>query len=338
TADGTAGWHQGTADAVRKQLRNVQQRGIDYVVILSGDQLYRMDYRDMLRTHIESKADATIAGIPVTRQQAKAFGIMRIADSGRVEGFLEKPQTDKEADIVRMKPQWIDARGIASQGRDLIASMGIYVFNRDTLIECLEKTDYLDFGKEIFPASVRAKRVMLHLFDGYWEDIGTIKAFYDANLSLASDNPPFDFHSPSAPIYSRPRFLPPTRLAEAVVKHSLIADGCKIGRGSTIENSVIGLRSIIGEGVTIKNTVIMGADFYEDEERREEHAGEPPLGIGSGSHIEGAILDKNCRIGRDARIINEQRLETRGDGDACVIRESIPNVVKGGILPDGFRL
>src|SRR4051812_13974786 len=332
--DGTADWYQGTADAVRKQLRYIQQPGVDYVVILSGDQLYRMDYRDMLRTHIETKADATIAGIPVTREQAKAFGIMRIADSGRVEGFLEKPQTDKEADIVRMKPQWIDARGIASQGRDLVASMGIYVFNRETLVECLEKTDYLDFGKEIFPASVRAKRVMVHLFDGYWEDIGTIKAFYDANLSLASQTPPFDFHSPSAPIYSRPRFLPPTRVSDAIVKTSLVADGCQIGRGCTIENSVIGLRSIIGDNVTIRNTVIMGADYFDDGDRQALHQGQPALGIGSGSHIEGAILDKNCRIGKNVRIINEQRLETRGEDEACIIREAIPNVVKDGELPD----
>jgi len=336
--DGKHDWYQGTADAVRKQLRYIQQTGIDYVVILSGDQLYRMDYRDLLRTHIESQADATIAGIPVTREQARSFGIMRVADSGRVEGFLEKPQTDKEADIVRMPPSWIDARGIPSHGRDLVASMGIYVFNRDTLVECLEKTDYLDFGKEIFPASVRAKRVMLHLFDGYWEDIGTIRAFYEANLSLASDAPPFDFHRPKAPIYSRPRFLPPTRVADAVVKNSLVADGCRIGRGSTIENSVIGLRCIIGEGVTIKDTVIMGADVYEDEDRQALHIGQPPLGIGSGSHIAGAILDKNCRIGKNVRIVNEQQLEQRGEDEACIIREGIPVVVKEGVLPDGFRL
>ncbi len=338
TDDAKQDWYQGTADAVRKQLRYIQQPGIDYVVILSGDQLYRMDYRDMLQTHIDTKAEATIAGIPVTQEQASGFGIMRIADSGRVEGFLEKPKTDKEADIVRMKPEWIDARGIPSQGRDLIASMGIYVFNRDTLVECLEKTDYLDFGKEIFPASVRAKRVMVHLFDGYWEDIGTIKAFYDANLSLASQTPPFDFHSPSAPIYSRPRFLPPTRVSDAVVKNSLVADGCQIGRGCTIENSVIGLRCIIGDNVTIKDTVIMGADYFDDEDRQALHKGQPPLGIGSGSHIEGAILDKNCRIGKNVRIINEQKLETRGEDEACIIREGIPNVVKDGVLPDGYRL
>jgi glucose-1-phosphate adenylyltransferase len=338
TEDAHQDWYQGTADAVRKQVRYIQQPGVDYVVILSGDQLYRMDYRDMLRTHIETKADATIAGIPVTRQQASGFGIMRIADSGRVEGFLEKPKTDKEADIVRMKPSWIDARGIASHGRDLIASMGIYVFNRDTLLDVLNKTDYLDFGKEIFPASVRAKRVMLHLFDGYWEDIGTIKAFYDANLSLAGPNPPFDFNIPSAPIYSRPRFLPPTRFGDVSVKQSLVADGCLIGKGCTIENSVVGLRCVIGEGVTIKNTVIMGADFFDDADRRAEAAGQPALGIGSGSYIDGAILDKNCRLGRDVRIVNEQRLENKGENEACVIRDGIPVVVKEGVLADGFRL
>jgi glucose-1-phosphate adenylyltransferase len=331
-------WYQGTADAVRKQLRYIQQPGIDYVVILSGDQLYRMDYRDMLKTHIDQKADATIAAIPVTREAAKAFGVMRIGDDGRVLGFLEKPQTDKEADIVRMDPAWIDARGIPSNGRDLLASMGIYVFNRDVLVDALEKTDYLDFGKEVFPASVRAKRVQVHLFDGYWEDIGTIKAFYEANLSLASSTPPFDFNSPSAPIYSRPRFLPPTLLEGATVKNSLIADGCRIGKGAVIENSSIGLRCIIGEGVTIRNTVIMGADFYEDDHRRAHAAGKPPLGIGAGSHIEGAILDKNCRIGKHVRIVNEQRLETRGEDEPCIIREGIPNVVKEGVLPDNWQL
>jgi glucose-1-phosphate adenylyltransferase len=330
-------WYQGTADAVRKQLRYIQQPGIDYVVILSGDQLYRMDYRDMLQTHIDSQADATIAGIPVNREAAKAFGVMRIGDDGRVLGFLEKPQTDKEADIVRMDPAWIDARGIPSHGRDLIASMGIYVFNRDVLVDALEKTDYLDFGKEVFPASVRAKRVQLHLFDGYWEDIGTIKAFYEANLSLASGAPPFDFNSASSPIYSRPRFLPPTLIEGANVTRSLIADGCRIGRGTTIENSVIGLRCFIGENVTIKNTVIMGADFFEDAARR-SRSDLPALGIGTGSYIDGAIVDKNVRIGQNVRIVNEAGVETRGEDEPCIIREGIPNVVKDAVLPDGWVL
>ncbi|MCI0360435.1 MAG: glucose-1-phosphate adenylyltransferase, partial [Planctomycetaceae bacterium] len=271
-------------------------------------------------------------------EAARGFGVMRVSDDGRVQGFLEKPQTDREMDLVRMDPAWIDARGIPSRGRDQLASMGIYIFNRDTLVDSLEKTDYLDFGKEIFPASVRAKRVQVHLFDGYWEDIGTIRAFYDANLSLASSTPPFEFNSPAAPIYSRPRFLPPTLLEGANVTRSLIADGCKIGRGAVIENSSIGLRCIIGEGVTIKNTVIMGADFYDDDYRRTHAAGQPPLGIGPGSHIDGAILDKNCRIGRSVQIVNHQKLETRGEDEPCIIREGIPVVVKEGVLPDGYRL
>jgi glucose-1-phosphate adenylyltransferase len=339
TDDAKADWYQGTADAVRKQLRYIMEPGTEYVVILSGDQLYRMDYRDMIRTHIESQADATIAGIPVTREQAKAFGIMRINDEGRVLGFLEKPQTHPEMDMVRMEPAWIDARGIESHGRDLIASMGIYVFNRDTLVESLNKTDYLDFGKEVFPASVRAKNVRLHLFDGYWEDIGTIRAFYDANLSLANPNPPFDFHTAAAPIYSRARFLPPTLVEDAVIKRSLVADGCRIGKGSVVENSVIGLRCVIGEGVTIKNTVVMGADYFDDDFRSASAGkGQPPMGIGSGSHIEGAILDKNCRIGRNVRIVNQQKIEERGEDESCIIREGIPVVVKEGVLPDGWQL
>ena len=210
TMEAGTDWYQGTADAVRKNIRYIQQPGVTHVLILSGDQLYRMDYRDMLRTHVESRADATIAALPVDRQAARSFGIMRINEEGRVLGFLEKPQTDSEIDIVRMDPEWIDARGIDSRGRDCLANMGIYVFNRDTLVDVLTKTDYQDFGREIFPASVRSRRVQVHLFDGYWEDIGTIKAFYECNLALTQPKPPFELSIPDGPIYSRPRFLPPT--------------------------------------------------------------------------------------------------------------------------------
>ena len=340
TNDERKDWYQGTADAVRKNLRYLQQPGIEYVLILSGDQLYRMDYRDMLRTHRELKADVTIAGIPVDREAAKAFGIMRIGDDGRVHGFLEKPQTHKEMDIVKMDPAWIDSRGIESKGRDLVASMGIYLFNRDMLVEALEKTDYPDFGKEIFPAVVRSKRVMLHMFDGYWEDIGTIKAFYDANLSLASANPPFELISPDAPIYSRARFLPPTRMDGATINSSLISDGCVIGKGARIENSVIGVRCVIGEGATIKNTLIMGNDNFEHDRDRTRHtqAGQPPLGIGANCYIDGAIIDKNVRIGKNVRIVNEQNVENRGEDEACIIRDGVPVVVKEGIVPDGWKL
>jgi glucose-1-phosphate adenylyltransferase len=338
--DAKGDWYQGTADAVRKNLRYLTQPGVDYVLILSGDQLYRMDFRDMLRTHQLAGADVTIAGMPVDRQTVRSVGVMRVEGNGRVAGFLEKPQTDAEIDIVKMDPAWIDARGIESKGRDCIASMGIYLFNRDALVDVLSKTDYHDFGKEIFPASVRAKKVFLHLFDGYWEDIGTIKAFYETNLSLASENPPFEFARPEAPIYTRPRFLPPTLLNGATVNGSLIADGCKIGRGAVIENSVIGLRSIIGENVTIRNTVTMGADAYERESelQADRAAGRPPIGIGNGSHIEGAILDKNCRLGQNVHILNQRKVENRGEDEPCIIRDGIPIVVKEGILPDGWKL
>lgn len=341
TMDGGTDWYQGTADAVRKHVRYLQQPGIEYVLILSGDQLYRMDFRDMLRTHKEAGADVTIAGMPVTRQAARALGIMRIEDSGRVIGFLEKPQTDKEIDIVRMEPSWIDARGIPSKGRDCVASMGIYLFNRDTLVEVLTKTDYHDFGREIFPATVRTRLVQTHLFDGYWEDIGTIKAFYEANLSLAKSNPPFELSSPEAPIYSRARFLPPTLLEGATVRGSLVAEGCRVGQGAVIENSVVGLRCIIGEGVTIRDSIIMGADEYESQAQLDANVrlGRPNIGIGAGSVIHGAIIDKNCRIGRNVRIINQRGLEDAGgDEDDCVVRDGIPCVVKEGVLADQWNL
>jgi glucose-1-phosphate adenylyltransferase len=341
TMDGGTDWYQGTADAVRKHVRYLQQPGIEYVLILSGDQLYRMDFREMLRAHREAKADVTIAGMPVTRQVAKACGIMRLEDNGRVNGFLEKPQTDKEMDLVRMDPSWIDAQGIPSKGRDCVASMGIYLFNRDTLVDVLTKTDYHDFGREIFPATVRSRLVQLFLFDGYWEDIGTIRAFYEANLSLTRSQPPFELYSPEAPIYSRPRFLPPTLLEGATVRSSLVAEGCRIGQGAVIENSVIGLRCIIGEGVTIRDSVVMGADAYESQAQLDANAAAllPNIGIGAGSVIHGSIVDKNCRIGRNVRIINQRGIENSGgDEDQCVIRDGIPCVIKEGVLADQWNL
>ena len=340
TMDKGTDWYEGTADAVRKNLRYIQQSGADYVLILSGDQLYRMDFRKMLQTHQESGADVTIAGIPVSRNDAKSLGVMRLNDSGRVEGFLEKPQTDDEINLVRMEPAWIDARGIKSDGRDCVASMGIYLFNRETLEDVLTKTTYEDFGREVFPSAIRARHVQMHLFDGYWEDIGTIRAFYDANLSLCQSNPPFDLFVPEAPIYSRARYLPPIRMSGATVNNSLIADGCRIGKGAVIENSVIGLRCVIGENVTIRDSIIMGADEYETgaELQGDETAGRPQIGIGAGSVIEQAILDKGCRIGQNVRIVNENRAEETPDADDCVVRDGIPVVLKEAVLPNGWKL
>jgi glucose-1-phosphate adenylyltransferase len=332
-------WYQGTADAVRQNLRYIDQSEYEHVLILSGDQLYRMNFAQMMATHRETGADVTIAAMPVDRQTARSMGLMRVDDTGRVAGFLEKPQTDREIDMVRMDPAWIDAHGIPSRGRDCLASMGIYLFNRDALVRLLTKTDYHDFGREIFPAATRTHRVQVHLFDGYWEDIGTIRSFYDANLALAAKDRPFDLASATAPIYSRARFLPPSRLDGVTVRRSLIADGCEIEEGTEIENSVIGLRCRIGQGATIRNSVIMGSDEYETIEEAAAAAvrGLPPIGIGAGSMIEGAIIDKNCRVGRDVRIANERGVDASDETAEAVIRDGIVCVPKDAVVPDGWR-
>ena len=334
-----ADWYQGTADAVRKQLRYLEEPDIKYVLVLSGDQLYRMDFREMVQTHQRERADATIAALPVTREAASGLGIMRIDEKGRVEGFLEKPKTEREFNMIRSDPAWLDARGIKSQGRDCLASMGIYLFNRDTLLELLRKSDYQDFGKEVFPMSIR-RRVHVHPFDGYWEDVGTIRSYYDANLVLASKSPPFEFASQTAPIYTHARYLPAVRIDRASVRESLLSDGCVIEEGATIENSVIGVRCRIGPNVTIRNSIILGADFYTAEDRAEvdRREGRPSLGIGEGSVINGAIVDKNCQIGRHVRIENDLRSSPDADfGNVC-IRDGIVVVQKGATLPDNWTL
>lgn len=335
TMEGEA-WYQGTADAVRKHLRYLQQKDVEYVLILSGDQLYRMDYREMLATHQKAGADVTIAALPVTRQQAHGFGLMRLDDSGRVLGFLEKPKTDEEINLVRTEPSWIDARGIPSKGRDCLASMGIYLFRRDVLVDLLEKTDYHDFGKEIFPMSIRTHKVQVHLFDGYWEDIGTIRSFFDANLELTRPDATFSLEDPSGPIFTHARSLPPTRCDGARIHQSLISDGCVIGAGSVIENSVIGLRCRIGKNVTIRNAIIMGADYYEGD--APDNASEPAfIGIGDGSLIEGAIIDKNCRIGRNVQV-KLPSSTTKGQFAEVTVEDGVIVVPKDSVLPDGWKL
>ena len=290
----SSNWYQGTADAVRQNIRSIDESKADYILILSGDQLYRMNYADMLATHEKAGADVTIATMPVTREAAQAFGILRADDSGRVNGFLEKPKTREEADMVRTDPAWIDTRGVQSKGRDLLGSMGIYLFNRATLMDVLTKTDYHDFGKEVFPASMRTRKVHMHLFDGYWEDIGTIKSFYQCNIDLAKTVPPFELPSPTAPIYSRARFLPPTIINGATITNSLISDGCVIEPGTVIENSVVGLRTHIRRNAVIRDSVLFGHDEYETPLPGSANV---PQGIGAGTVIEKAIVEKNCRIG-----------------------------------------
>lgn len=334
TMDQGTDWYQGTADAVRKNLRYIMQPDIEHVLILSGDQLYRMDYAAMLKTHKATAAEVTIAALPVNAESAKSLGVMRCDDSGRIEGFLEKPQTQEELDLVRTPPGLLDGRGIESRGRDCLASMGIYLFDRNTLLDVLEKTNYQDFGKEVFPASIRSRHVQMHLFDDYWEDIGTIRAFYDANLSLASAAPPFDLTNPDAPIYTHARFLPPSQIAAGVqISGSLIGDGCRIGNNSIVENSVLGSRCIVGENVHIKNSIVMGLDYYESN-----GSTGIPFGIGNGSKIDGAILDKNCRLGPNVEICVPAGLADSQDADDVMVRDGIAVVLKDATLPEGWKL
>ena len=326
-------WYQGTADAVRKNLVHLREDWIEHILILSGDQLYRMDFRKMLQTHVDSGADATIAGIPVDRAEASALGIMQVDDGGRVKGFVEKPKTEEELAKVRMDPAWIDARGVDSKGRDCLASMGLYIFNKKVMFDLLENSTSQDFGKEVFPSALDSHKVQLHLFDGYWEDIGTIRAFYEANLSLAGSNPPFAIGDSQAPIYTRPRFLPPTIMGkDCRINGSLIADGCQIGTNVTIENSVIGLRSVIGDNVHIRDTVMMGADDVDTGLNQECDV---PVGIGSNCSIAGAILDKNCRIADGVTIENPNGVVNQGEDDPIQFRDGIPIVIKDAVVPSG---
>ncbi|MBL8850563.1 MAG: glucose-1-phosphate adenylyltransferase [Planctomycetaceae bacterium] len=330
-------WYQGTADAVRKNLRYIEQSDAPYVLILSGDQLYRMDFCEMLQTHRDANADVTIAGLPVEDDKAAQFGIMRLDDQGRVLGFLEKPQTHEELAHVRTDPRWMADHGVEPRGRTCLASMGIYLFNRQTLLDLLVKTDYQDFGREVFPAAIRARKVQVHLFDGYWEDIGTIRAFYETNLMLTEPNPPFSIDHADAPIYTHPRFLPPTRVDGATIIGSLVADGCRIEHGTVIDQSLIGPRCIIGPDVTIRRTYMMGNDYYPWDAQGTKNSGDgPPLGIGERTFIEGAIVDKNCRIGSDVTIKLPPGFPPDGERGPVLVRDGVICVPRNAVIPNGW--
>ncbi len=332
----TADWYQGTADAVRQNIRYLVEDGAPEVLILSGDQLYRMDYRQMLATHRQTGADATIAVMPVSQDAASSLGLLRLDDAGRVIGFVEKPKTEEQMAPVRIAPEWYARRGLTVKDRPFLASMGTYLFRRNVLVDLLnEQKNATDFGKEIFPRSLRTHKVFAHLFDGYWEDVGTIKAYHEANLSLAGDNPPFNFHTPDGVMYTRMRFLPASRVSAAHVEHCLISDGCIVGTGARLIRCVLGVRSRIGRSVAIRDTVMVGADRFEtDAERADnERRSVPDYGVDDGTVIENAILDKDCRIGKRVKIINSNGVAEE-DGSNYVIREGIVVIPKGAVVSD----
>jgi glucose-1-phosphate adenylyltransferase len=332
-----ADWYQGTADAVRQQVRYVVEDPCKEVLILSGDQLYRMDFRHLMATHRKSGADATIAVLPVPKSQTSGLGLVRVDETGRVIGFVEKPKTDEALEPVRMSEEWLAARGIEARGRPYLASMGIYAFNREALLEFLNARPLAtDFGKEIFPRSIRSHKVFTHVFDGYWEDLGTIKAYHEASLALAGDDPPFDFHSPEGVIYTRMRFLPASRISGANVAQCLISDGCVVQPGADLRHCVVGVRSRIGRNSVLRDTVLIGADRFETDADRlaNRQRGIPDLVVGDNAVIEGAILDKDCRVGNNVRIVNHAGVADY-ECDTYVIRDGVVTIPRGSVVPDG---
>lgn len=335
----SADWYQGTADAVRQNISYIERENPDEVLILSGDQLYRMDFRHLIETHRGHRADVTIAAIPVPEKDTPGFGLLSMDTHSRVTGFVEKPKTAEERAPYHTSAEWIEKRGIPCNGRHYLANMGIYLFKTEVLYELLTaKPLATDFGKEVFPRNYKTKKVCAHLFDGYWEDLGTIRSYHESSLALASSKPPFDFFTPEGVIYTRMRNLPASRFDGATLTESVVADGCAIGAGSKIVRSLIGVRSRIGNDCAITDTVVLGSDSFETDAQRAENArvGRPSLTVGDATVIEKAILDKDCRVGRGVKLVNkDRRQEADGPNGMYHIRDGIICIPRGAVIPDG---
>jgi glucose-1-phosphate adenylyltransferase len=324
-------WYQGTADAVRQNMRYFLERPFDYYLILSGDQLYRMDFRALLHQHIRLGADITLATKPVHRHQVSEFGIMQSGVDRRITHFVEKPTDEGVLLEMKMSRELLGAIDSNEEEELFQASMGIYVFNRKVLIECLEN-DLFDFGKHIIPQSIKDRRVSAFIFKGYWEDIGTIRAFYEANLDLTDLVPEYSFFDTEAPIYTHPRFLPGSKINGATLRQAIISDGCIIS-DAHLERCVVGIRSIIQSGATVRNSIVMGADYFEQD--RHEDSGRPPIGIGRNCIIDRAIIDKNARIADGAVITPEGKPENL-DAENYFIRDGIVVIPKNAVIPAGL--
>ncbi len=328
-------WYQGTADAVKHNQPYILNPRFpdDYVLILAGDHLYRMDYRKMLQVHAEKNADITVAVIPVTEGATKGLGILQADAQGRIVDFVEKPDTPEELHPLRVKPEVFTSRGIQSRGREYIASMGIYIFNRAVLQEVLQDESNVDFGQDIIPKSIGHRHVAAYFFDGYWEDIGTIRSFYSANIALTDVAPAFNFYDEQAPIYTNRRHLPSTKVNSSSIRSSILAEGSIID-DSELDRTIVGIRSIISTSSRIYQSVLMGADYYESDELKVENAisGTPNVGIGRGCLIQNAIIDKNARIGENSLLVNRDNIDNY-DGDNYYIRDGIIIVPKEATIP-----
>lgn len=335
TEDGEE-WYQGTADAVRKQIRRLLAAGVEHVMILSGDHLYRMDYRELYNRHIQTNADVTVCVLPADRKEVHAFGLISTDSEGRIIAFKEKPKKDEDISSFETPDELRTRWGMGPD--ELVVSMGVYMFRVSALRETLSDPANVDFGKDILPAMISTHRVSAHFFRGYWRDIGTIGSFYEANIALTSTHPPFRFHHPDGPIYTRSRFLPASKFLDAQIKQSIITEGCLIFGGS-IDNSVIGIRTRIQRGSLLKDSIVMGADYYEEDEVRAAngHRGGVDVGIGPGCHVERAIIDKNARIGANC-VIRGGVDRPDMDGEGWYVRDGIVIVQKDAILPPNTEI
>lgn len=330
-------WYQGTADAVRRNLQHFRNFKHEYVLILSGDQLYRMDFGKIVEEHIATGADVSIAAIPFPISKVEGLGLMRVQDNLAISEFVEKPKDPKIIEGLAISDKLQAKLSSPTGEKHCLASMGIYVFNRKALADALDN-DMKDFGKEVIPALLGKKKLFAHVFEGYWEDIGTVKAFFDANLALAQPLPPFNFFDQSAPIYTQDRYLPPSKINRCTFDYAVFGDGSII-EDSSITHSVLGIRSIVHAGSVLKDVVMMGSDYYESEAQMKENAaaGRPNLGIGPNSSIEHSIIDKNARIGSGVK------LSALGKADGTyphgiIIRDGVLVVPKGVVVPDGYTL
>ncbi len=327
-------WYEGTADAVRKNLIHFLNHDFDYLLLLSGDQLYRMDFREVVEQHIQTGADITIATQPVGPSKAHSLGILGVADDYRITRFIEKPMEAEVLNSLRLTPQMQSRLQIPVGGESFLASMGIYIFNRNLLRELLDNA-LSDFGKHIIPHAISTHRVFSYVFRGYWEDIGTIRSFFEANLDLVNELPRFNFFDMHSPMFSRPRYLPASKINGAQIDHAVISDGCIINR-ARISHTIAGLRIFVGDGTELNRTLIFGCDYYETLESIQAHesVGQPRIGIGSNCHIENAIIDKNVRIGNHVRISPAGKSENHDD-QLYYIRDGIVIIPKDGVIPDG---
>jgi glucose-1-phosphate adenylyltransferase len=329
-------WYEGTADAVRRNLEHFNAHAHDLILILSGDQLYRMDFRKIIDQHVATGADVTIAAIPFPVSKVEGLGLMRVNDDLSISEFVEKPKDPEVINGLTVSPA-LEQKLEPCPEKRCLASMGIYVFSRAMLQESLAN-NMKDFGKEVIPALLGKAKLFSYIFEGYWEDIGTVRAFFEANLALAQPLPPFNFFDRSAPIFSHPRYLPASKINRCNIDHVVIGDGCLV-TDSTLKHSVIGIRSILGENAHLEDVVMMGSDYYQTkaEVDADKASGRPPIGVGRNSRIKRAIIDKNARIGDGVSLSPEGK----PDGDyphSVVIRDGILCVCKGALIPSGFTL